>query len=329
MVKILITGSCGFVGSHTVEHFLNNTDWEVIGLDSFRHGGFSSRKRHLDYKVITHDLSTPIDEITSNEIGQVDVILNLASNSHVDHSIDNPAPFIANNVALMTNILSFAQQAKVKKFIHCSTDEVFGPAMPNEYHKEWDMFYPSNPYSASKTAQEAIGFSYWRTYDMPYIVTRCMNMIGERQGAEKFLPLLIRKIYHGETVSIHGTAENIGSRMYLHARNLADAWMYIINNVEPKHYCHDTETRQVPEAFNIIGDEELTNLELAELVADIMGKTLKYEFQDFHSVRPGHDLRYALDGGKLRKHGWNPPMSLRESIEKTINWTLKHEEWIK
>lgn len=326
---IIITGSAGFVGAHTVEHLLEKTDWKITGLDSFRHGGFSSRVNHDPrYTIITHDLTTPVDEHLLARLGHVDYVLNLASNSHVDHSITNPVPFIANNVALMTNVLEMCKALKPEKIIHCSTDEIYGPAFDGQFHKEWDNFYPSNPYAASKASQEVIAFSYWRTYGMPLMLTRCMNMIGKLQGAEKFLPLLIRKIHKGESVTIHGTPERIGSRMYLHAKNLSDAWLYILNNVDPIIYSHDANNLQRPEAFNIIGDEELTNLQLAELVAEIMQKPLKYTFQDFHSVRPGHDLRYALDGTKLRALGWNPPMTLRESIEKTIEWYLKNADWL-
>lgn len=329
--QIVITGSAGFVGANTVEHILEKTDWQIIGIDSFRHGGFSARVRHLlgpRYRIITHDLSTPVDTHTIASLGRVDYVLNLASNSHVDHSIENPAPFIENNTKLMTSVMDMCRALKPEKIIHCSTDEVYGPALHGHFHAEWDNFYPSNPYAASKVAQEAVAFSYWRTYGMPVMLTRCMNMIGPFQGREKFLPLIIRKVSAGEKVTIHGSAEKSGSRMYLHAKNLADAWLYILQNVTPIFYTHDTERLQRPEAFNVIGDEELTNLELAKLVASIMGKPLHHEFQDFHSVRPGHDLRYALNGSKLRALGWNPPMALRESIEKTIEWYLNRPEWL-
>lgn len=328
-MKILITGSAGFVGRHLVDEVLDNTNWDIIGLDSFKHGGFSTRVRHHPrYTIITHDLTTPIDDHLCHRIGHIDYVINLASNSHVDYSITDPAPFIANNSAIMSTVLDYCRKVKPTKIIQCSTDEVFGPALHGQSHKEWDNFYPSNPYAASKVAQEATCFSYWRTYGIPIILTRCMNMFMTHQGGEKYIPKIIKHVHHGLELTVHGTPDNIGSRMYLDARNLADAWIYILNNIEPVFYTHDTKKLQRPTAFNIIGDEELTNLELAQMIADIMEKPLVYKFQDFHSVRPGHDFRYALDGSLLRTSGWDPKYNLKQSLKETIDWYLKNPEWL-
>ena len=182
-MRALITGSHGFVGSHVVELLLERTDWELIGLDSFRHAGDSERN-HADarYKTVCHDLNAPIRGRTAEAIGQVDYILNLASMSCVDTSIKDPVYFWENNTRLIVNILEYARRVRPRAFIHCSTDEVFGPSSDGEPHKEWAAIVPSNPYSASKAAQEALCIAYWRTFGVPLIITNTMNMLGRTPG---------------------------------------------------------------------------------------------------------------------------------------------------
>jgi dTDP-glucose 4,6-dehydratase len=332
MKKVLLTGVGGFVGSHACEHLLKNTDWEIVGTDSFRNKGDSLRLRHLvsdpRLSIFTHDLQAPISDRMISAIGPIDYIINIASDSHVDRSISDPVPFVQNNVALMLNVLEYARKVRVKKFIQCSTDEVFGPAPDGVFHKEWDINIPSNPYSASKVAQNAIGISYWRTFGIPLIITHCMNMTGERQDSEKFVPKLIAKIMRGEKVLIHGSEGNVGTRTYLHSRNLADAWLFLLREVTPKMYLDESEI-QLPSSFNVVGDVEVDNLTLAKRVADIIGKTLIYDFLDFHMARPGHDRRYALDGSLIEDYGWKAPVEFWDSLEKTVIWTLRNPEWMK
>jgi dTDP-glucose 4,6-dehydratase len=194
MKRILVTGIGGFVGSHFAEHILKNTDWEIVGIDSFRNKGDSLRLRHLAKEprltVHTHDLQAPISDRMIEVIGSIDYVINIASDSHVDRSISDPVPFVENNVALILNVLEYCRRVKPSKLIQCSTDEVFGPALEGTAHTEWYPILPSNPYAASKAAQNAIAISYWRTYNVPLIITHCMNMIGERQDKEKFIPIL-------------------------------------------------------------------------------------------------------------------------------------------
>lgn len=153
-----------------------------------------------------------------------------------------------------------------------------------------------------------------------------MNNFGETQDAEKYTAKIIKMVKNGESVPVHGTKETIGSRYYLHARNHADAVLYIINNLPPTQY-KDSADIIVPDRYNVVGDKELNNLELAEMVAKMMGKELKYHLVDFHSTRAGHDRRYALDGTKLKEKGWNPPMDLETSMKKYIDWSLKNENY--
>ena len=324
------------MGSHVLIHFLHNTDWELVLLDSFRHRGKTDRITHMvdvshpEYleriKVITHDLKAPFSEQMVHKIGHIDYIVSIASESHVDRSIVSPRDFIENNVQLILTLLEYARIYPVEKFLHISTDEAFGDAPEGYNHKEGEPHRPSNPYSASKAAQEDICYSYWRTYGMPIVVTNTMNLLGELQDPEKFVPMTIKKIFAGDTVGIHASPEGkVGTRFYLHARNQADALMFLLKNVDFPTYGNTKEM----ERFNVVGEREVSNLELAQLVAEYSGKELKYELIDFHSSRPGHDLRYALDGSKIAALGWNAPLSFEESLKNTVEWMIEHPEWLR
>ncbi len=333
--KVLLTGIGGFIGSHLLEHILTNTDWNVVGIASWKHKGTPERveevlSNHPDWKnrveIITHDLVSPIPERTQKRIGHVDYILNLAAESHVDRSIDDPVSFIQNNVNLALNTLEFARVAKPKVFVQFSTDEVYGVAPDGVNFPEWSPIIPSNPYSASKACQEAIAISYWRTYSVPVILTNTMNVFGEMQDPEKYVAQLIKKVNTGESVKVHGRPDAIGARHYLHARNCSDAVLYIVNNLPPTMYKEGEEL--MPDRYNVVGDIELNNLEIANQVAGILGKELHYEFDDFHKTRPGHDRRYALDGTKLKEKGWTAPLDFGESLKRCVNWTLEHTLWL-
>ena len=334
--KILITGIGGFIGSHLLAHVCHNTDWHVIGIDSFRHKGKTDRvaemlEAHPDWRerttIITHDLIAPFSSQMVRRIGYCEFIINMASESHVDRSIEDPVPFVRNNVDLTLNMLELARTLNPKAFVQISTDEVYGAAPPGVDHAEWSTILPSNPYSASKAAQEAIAISYWRTYHVPLIITNTMNNIGEMQDNEKYVPMLIKKIHEGEEVTVHGNEDYIGSRFYLHARNHADALIFLLNRGEVTAY-QDSELTIYPDRYNVVGDAEVDNLELARMIADIQGKELKYRLMDFHSTRPGHDRRYALDGNKLYNMGWRPPVEFSDSLKRTVEWTLEHPYWM-
>lgn len=329
--SVLITGSAGFAGAHIVDHLLINTDWDIVGLDSFKHRGDSLRiYQPTDrYKIFCHDLTSPISDRLINKIGHVDYILNVASESHVDRSITDPVLFWDNNCRLMVNILEYSRTVSPILFMQMSTDEVYGPALDGTCHREWSPILPSNPYSASKAAQEAIAISYWRTYDVPLILTNTMNLFGERQDKEKFIPSTISKIERGEMVTIHGNEDYIGKRFYLHARNQADAMLFLIKRGHITHYVDTQDHVTFPDRYNIVGDTEKDNLEMAQLIAHKMNKELNYKLVDFHAARPGHDRRYALDGDKMKQLGWVAPISFDDSLMRTIEWTLaRGREWM-
>lgn len=331
--RVLLTGASGFFGHHLLRHLLTETDWDIVCICSWEHKGIPERvKQALNGQdesrvtVITHDLIAPVTEHTRKRLGHIDYILNIASNSHVDRSIDHPREFILGNTALAYNMFELARELKPKLFLQFSTDEVYGVAPDGVDHTEWSTILPSNPYSASKACQEAIAISYWRTYNVPLVITNTMNLFGQAQDSEKYVARLIRKIHNGETVTVHGREGNIGSRYYLHARNAADAVLFIVKNLPPTLY--KEEEVLLPDRYNIVGDIELNNLEMAQLVAELMGKELSYELEDFHNTRPGHDRRYSLSGAKMKSLGWNAPHDFRESLKSSVDWTLSNQEWL-
>lgn len=333
MKRVLLTGASGFFGSHLLRHLMVNTDWEFVCIASWSHKGTPERVENaidgMDKSrvtIITHDLEAPLTPMTIKRLGKIDYILNIASNSDVFRSIDEPRRFVEGNVAITLNLLELAREIKPELFLQFSTDEVYGVAPEGVNHPEWSSIIPSNPYSASKACQEAIAISYWRTYGVPVVITNTMNLFGETQDPEKYTARLINKIEKGEKVTVHGSEGNIGSRFYLHARNGADAVLFIVRNLPPKLY--DQGDNPVPDRYNIVGDIEMDNLSLAKLVAEILGKELDYELVDFHSQRSGHDRRYALDGTKLKELGWQAPMEFRPSLKQSIEWTLKHPQWL-
>jgi len=335
-MKVLLTGASGFIGSHMLEHILRETDWYVVCVCSWKHRGTPERiEEVLNGKewrkrvtVITHDLISPFTEKTKQRIGKCDYIINCASESHVDRSIEEPVEFILNNINVALTLLEFAADPRYapEAFVQISTDEVYGVAPEGVYHKEWSSIVPSNPYSASKAAQEALAIAYWRTYRIPLIITNTMNNFGEMQDTEKFIPKIIRAVMNGSTVSIHGTEESIGSRFYMHARNHADAVLWLLKNTTPTKFKEGDTI--LPDRYNVVGDVEVNNLEMAQIIARILERPLKYELVNFHKTRPGHDRRYALDGTKLADLGWKAPYGFQQSLEKYVHWTLAHPNWL-
>jgi dTDP-glucose 4,6-dehydratase len=217
------------------------------------------------------------------------------------------------------NMLEYARNiTNLKRFFYFSTDEVFGPADTTEAYKEWDRHNPTNPYAASKSAGEMICLSYANSYKLPLCITRTMNNFGERQHPEKFIPKVIKSILNNETVIIHSdsTKTRAGSRFYIHCRNVSSAILFLLDKATQR------------ECYHIIGERELDNLEMAKMISKIIGRELNYEMIDFHSSRPGHDMRYSLDGTRLKDMGWQPPKNFEESLAKTINWYLDNKEWL-
>ena len=303
-MKVLLTGATGMVGSNVLEYLLDKTDWEFTCLCSWKHKGSPALlKPNPRVEVITHDITQPIPEI-----GDFDYILNLASESHVDRSIADPVNFVENNVSSVLQMLEYARKHPPKVFIQFSTDEVYGTANC----KEWDILLPSNPYAASKACQEMIAISYWRTYKVPVVITNSNNIIGKNQNPEKFIPKIVELIKNNQEVTIHTTDGKPGKRHYNSVENIADALLFILNWNDTREYKFYHQFR--PFKFNIPGGKLMDNLQMAKLIAKILGKELKYKFLDAESVRPGYDEFYGVTKGSLSKLGWRPKVSLEKGL---------------
>lgn len=376
---ILITGGAGFVGHHVIEHFLKNTQDDVIVVDSLNYSGNLDRLRdiyleepkvselsgvhypqrfvigldHPRVKIFVYDFVNPAEPNFVKELQSVTHILHLGAESHVDGSIDNPLRFVRANVEGTVNMLQLARKLeKLELFVYFSTDEVFGPApfdyryndnvtgeakvIPFKGFVEDAKHNPKNPYAATKSAGEQMVTAFANTYGIPCIITRTMNVFGERQHPEKFIPKVIKAVLEGSTVPIHATADKqqAGLRHYIHGRNVGSALLFLLTE---KPYLRRS-IRDV-ESYHIVGELEMDNMTLAKTIADLVERecvktnqsynpNYKFEMVDFHSSRPGHDLRYALDGSKMKGLGWEPPKSFHESLKKTVEWYLENPRWL-
>lgn len=341
--RVLITGGAGFIGHHIIDLFLQKTDWEIISLDRLDYSGNLNRLDSVvrqyppevrkRVKIVWHDLKAEIAEINRNLIGDVDIILHLAASSHVDRSISHPMEFVLDNTIGTVHMLNYARtQKNLERFIYFSTDEIFGIAPPGVSYKERDRYNSTNPYSASKAAAEEFCVAYENTYKLPIFITHTMNVFGERQHPEKFIPMCIRKIRDGEKIYIHSdhTKTVPGSRFYIHGKDVAEAMYFLLHLNEDQLktiYTPDFGGAKCPK-FNVVGKEEIDNLQLVKYIAGAVGKEPVYELIDFHTSRPGHDLRYALSGDYMRELGWEPKLTLQERIKEVVDWSLANKEWI-
>lgn len=325
-MRFLITGGAGFIGHHVAEHILRNTDHTITFLDRLDTSGNLNRitgildweKHKTRCKWVFHDLRGAISDQLALQMGEHDVILHIAALTHVDRSIEDPLAAVWDNVVGTANILEYARRG-CKKFLYFSTDEVFGPAPVGTAYKEWDRYRSTNPYSATKAGGEELSLAYHNTYGVPVLITHTMNVFGERQHPEKYIPKTVSDVRDGKLVTVHSdpTRTKAGSRFYIHARNVADGVLHVL------------EHGVLGDKYNIVGEVECDNLRLAQLIAQTVGKPLNYEMVDFHSSRPGHDLRYALDGSKMASIGWTPVINFEDSLAKTVEWSLNNDTWLR
>lgn len=327
-MRILITGMAGFIGHHLAEYILKTTDYEIVGLDRLDFSGSLHRIKAIEnfekyqdrISFIWHDLKAPLNPYIVEKIGDVDLVLHLAATTHVDRAIDDPVNCVMDNVIGTLNILEYIRDEAIDRMLYFSTDEVFGPAPKDILYKEWDHYNSGNPYAASKAGAEELCLAYSNTYKLDIIITHTMNVMGIRQHPEKFIPSTIRKILRGEKIIIHGSKDlaESGSRFYIHTEDVCRAIHFVLDHF--KEGC---------DKFNIVGPEETTNFTVAEEIAIYLNKEFKYELVDFHSSRPGHDLRYALDGTLLGSMGFDHKYcNFKDAIKNIINWYITNQDWL-
>jgi dTDP-glucose 4,6-dehydratase len=328
-MKVLISGGAGFIASHFIDLALKTTNWDIVVLDKFTYAanGLTRVKEIGAYdnprvKIYLHDCARPLGSLLEKEIGHVDYFLHMAAGTHVDNSIACPRDFVEANIMGTFEMLEYARHIPgLRKFVYFSTDEVFGPAALGKKFTEWDHYNSCNPYSATKASGEEIALAWANTYGVPVIITHCMNVIGERQHPEKFVPRVVRAILRDEEIQIHTDPKTgrPGSRHYLHCRDVSDAMMFLLKNGVP-----------LREKYNIAAQVEVSNMEVAQAVAQILGKTLKYREVNPTDVRPGFDVRYGLSGKKLQDMGWVPKHSFHENIVELVHWMIdaKNLHWL-
>ena len=329
-MRLLITGGCGFLGSHLVEHFLNTTDAEIVVLDKLTYASSGlDRLREISalasgrLHMLGCDLGQPIPAGIAQEVGEVDYIIHAAAETHVDNSITDPLPFIQSNVLGTHHLLWWARGLKsLRRIFMVSTDEVYGPAAFGQDVEGFDenaKFRPANPYAAAKAGGEMLGMAYANTYGLPITIVATMNLLGERQHAEKMVPRCIRAALLGETMQIHAdsTRTMSGTRFYLHARTYAHALAFLIQRSRPS-----------PLKIHVCGEREISNLDLAQMIAGFVGKPLRCDLVSWHASRPGHDLRYAMQDKLIVEMGWKRPIMLEQSLEKTVRWYLDNKKWL-
>jgi len=323
MTKILVTGGAGFIASHFIDRVLRTTDWEVVVLDRFTYAsnGLLRLKEIGAYdnprvKIHVVDVSRPFSSALAKEIGSVDYFMHMAAGTHVDNSIACPRDFIEANTFGTLEMLEYARKLpNLRKFVYFSTDEVFGPAAVGQRFKEWDRYNSCNPYSATKAGGEELALAWANTYGVPVVITHTMNIIGERQHYEKFVPRVVRSVLRGSEILIHTDPKTglPGSRNYLHCQDVADGSMFLL------------EKGEIREKYNIAGGEDVSNLVVAQSVARILGKPLHYRQVNPTDVRPGFDVRYGLCGERMAHLGWKQVRRFDDNIRSVVEWMVRPE----
>jgi dTDP-glucose 4,6-dehydratase len=313
-MRILITGCLGFIGSHFVKYTLENKpDHVITGFSRL-----SSQKNLLRIEDVAHDprFSLVFGDLTGDISGlleHVDIVVNFAAKTFVDHSIKDPQPFVYSNILGTYNLLEQARKYQPKLFIQISTDEVYGAIMEGAYQED-SRLNPTNPYSSTKAAADMLVVSYGNTYKLPWIITRTENNYGSFQHQQKVFPAFVKKAMAGDPLPVYGDGKH--RRMWLRVEDHCSAIWHLIE-------------KEAWGIYHIAGEQELENLDLAKRILKILGKPEdQIKFIDDFNIRPGHDRRYALDVSKLKALGWAPRYGLDEGIEETVRWYANNEWWL-
>ena len=319
-MKILVTGGAGFIGSNFVYHYLNRyPDRELVCLDAMTYAAnpatLKRAEAHTGFRLIKGDITHREEVFHLFREENFDHVINFAAESHVDRSIEDPGVFLTTNILGTQNLMDAARETGVRRFHQVSTDEVYGDLpldRPDLLFTEENSLQASSPYAASKASADLLALSYHRTYGFPVTISRCSNNYGPYQHVEKLIPAMIVRSLADENLPIYGDGKNVRD------------WLYVTD--------HCTALDRILEAgipgqvYNIGGNNEKTNLEVVGIILEQLDKG--EDLIRFVKDRPGHDLRYAIDSGKMKRElGWEPAVPFQTGIRDTIQWYLNNQGW--
>lgn len=315
MKRVLVTGGCGFIGSNFLRIFLNSYgDAQVVNLDKLTYAGRIENtvdfQKHPRYKFVQGDICDP--QVVESLMKDVDTVIHFAAESHVDRSINSPHEFVSTNVLGTQVLLNAAYRKKVARFIHFSTDEVYG-SIANGSFSETDPLSPNSPYSAAKASSDLFALAYWRTYKFPIVIMRCSNNFGPYQFPEKVVPLFITNLIEGKKVPLYAQGENVRD------------WLFVEDCA--KAVCFIYERGQIGEIYNVGGGSEVSNIQLTKSILKEFG--VGEEMIQYVPDRLGHDFRYSVNTTKIEKLGFKITPNLADNLRKTIEWYKSNTSWWK
>jgi len=314
-MSILVTGGCGFIGSNFIRYLLGKQQSATIfNLDKLTYAGNPANLRDIAadgrYRFIHGDICDPVLVKDLLQREKIRTIVHFAAESHVDRSISDASDFIRTNVLGTFTLLDAALSAHIDRFIHISTDEVYGSTCKGSF-RETDPLNPSSPYSSSKASSDLIARSYCITHGLPVIVTRCTNNYGPYQYPEKLIPLFVTNLLEGKKIPVYGTGENVRD------------WIHVLDHCKAIDCVLDQGTPG--EIYNIGSDNERSNLDITQMILNALGKD--ESCIEYVKDRPGHDFRYSLDSSKLKSLGWRPEYSFEQGLKDTIEWYTTNAWW--
>lgn len=323
MKTVLVTGGCGFIGSHFVRLLSERTAWRIVNLDKLTYAGDPVRvcdsPTDSRYRFVRGDIADRalLDALFRDE--RPWAVVNFAAESHVDRSILDAAPFLQANVVGLHSLLETARQYPVERFVQVSTDEVYGDLEGSGRASEESPLRPSSPYAASKAAADLLCLAYRRTCDLPVLITRGSNTYGPWQFPEKLIPVLIRHALAGQPLPLYG--DGMQQRDWLYVTDHNEAILLVLAHGE------------VGAIYNVASEHERTNVEVARVLCRVLPEeaTATPGLPEIRFIpdRPGHDRRYAMTAGKIRRRlGWSPKVRFEEGLVQTVRWYLGHQDWV-